>query len=142
MDADQEMVLEWQCARLINRYANLNDAGDWPAVAALFTDDGTLIRPSAPEIEICGRDHILAALQSRPPRASRHFITNIEVHAISPDCATATSAMMLYSGSPAHGGDLPTLDAASPRLGGFEDELQCVSGRWLFKVRRGCMYFR
>lgn len=35
MNPDERFFAEWRCARLVALYANLNDAADWDAVAAL-----------------------------------------------------------------------------------------------------------
>jgi uncharacterized protein (TIGR02246 family) len=71
----------WQAkaaiAELITRYAALNDTGDWDAVAALYTEDGRMNRPTAPDQFISGRSAILAAFRARPPQASRHIVANV-----------------------------------------------------------------
>jgi hypothetical protein len=48
-------------AELITRYAALNDAGEWEALAALYTEDGRMSRPTVPEELISGRVAILDA---------------------------------------------------------------------------------
>jgi len=37
---EQRRAIEWECARLINHYANLNDEGRWEEVAALYGRNG------------------------------------------------------------------------------------------------------
>ena len=83
-------AIEADCARLINLYANLNDAGDWPAVAALYAEDGLMTRPTAPDQPIVGREAILAGFLARPARTTRHIVGNVVI-----DVETATEATCL-----------------------------------------------
>ena len=52
LDADVRRAIEWDCARLVSLYANLNDAADWAGVAALYAEDGVMTRPTAPDAPI------------------------------------------------------------------------------------------
>lgn len=128
---DARRAIEWDCARMINLYATLNDAARWAEVAALYTEDGSMTRPSAPDAPIVGRDAILAAFESRPARTTRHITANIVVKALDADTATATSAMLLF-----------TAADAPPLVGGFSDRLRRVPGEgWRFAERRGSLSF-
>jgi ketosteroid isomerase-like protein len=55
MDNDERRAIEQDCERLIRRYVNLNDAQDWDAVAALYTEDARFARPSKPGEFVEGR---------------------------------------------------------------------------------------
>jgi len=92
-------AIEWDCTRLVHHYANLNDAAEWEAAANLFTEDGRLFRPTAPDQPIVGRDAILAAFLARSPRATRHVCANVVVQVLSADSAIGESAMLLFTGS-------------------------------------------
>jgi hypothetical protein len=128
---DTRRAIEWDCAALINLYATLNDAARWAEVAALYTEDGSMTRPSAPDAPIVGRDAILAAFESRPARTTRHVTANIVVTVLDADTATATSAMLLF-----------TAADAPPLVGGFADHLRRVPGEgWRFAERRGSLTF-
>ena len=128
---DARRAIEWDCATLINLYAILNDAARWAEVAALYTEDGSMTRPSAPDAPIVGRDAILAAFESRPARTTRHVTANIVVTVLDADTATATSAMLLF-----------TAADAPPLVGGFADLLHRVPGEgWRFAERRGSLTF-
>ena len=59
MTDDERRAIEADCERLIKRYVNLNDAQDWPAVAALYTEDARFARPSQPGVFVEGRAAIL-----------------------------------------------------------------------------------
>ncbi|NWG52618.1 MAG: nuclear transport factor 2 family protein [Hydrogenophilaceae bacterium] len=125
------LLAEAEIARLVLRYAALNDAGDYEALAALFTADGVFIRPSGGE-PVVGRAAILASYKARAPRISRHLVSNILADVSSSESARCTSAILLYSAAPG------AQAAASPALlGGFADKLVRVNGAWLFAERRG-----
>lgn len=129
-------------AELITRYALLNDAGDWDAVAALYTEQGRMSRPTAPEEFISGRSAILAAFRSRPHRASRHVVANILVTLEGEDRARAASQILLFTGTAAEDGGLPLLAAAAPLIGSYEDTLVRTASGWRFSERRGSLDFR
>ena len=131
-DLDRVLITD-ACTRQILRYARLNDAAEHEAVAAMFTQDGILARPSQPDRLLTGRAEILASLRSRAPRLTRHVVSNIEVRAQSPQHACASSTVVLYSG----GGSEPTPGIAAISVGSFHDVLRKVDGEWLFAERRG-----
>jgi SnoaL-like domain len=127
------LLAESEIARLVTRYAVLNDQADFEGAAMLFTEDGVLTRPSGGE-PIRGRAAILAAYQSRPPRISRHIISNVLVDVVSSTEARCRSTMLLYAAPP---GTLPAKASQPALLGGFEDQLVKRGGSWLFAERRG-----
>jgi uncharacterized protein (TIGR02246 family) len=127
------LFAEHEIASLVTRYAMLNDDGDYEGVAALFAEDGSFTRPSGGD-PIVGRGAILASYQGRPPRISRHLITNIVVDVASESEATARSTIVLYTAAP---GALPA-DANKPALlGGFRDRLVKTAEGWRFASREG-----
>ena len=122
MTDDERRAIEADCERLIKQYVNLNDAQDWPAVAALYTEDAVFRRPSGGE-PIIGREAILASFLARPPRVQRHVIANVVVDVEDETHARAFCAILLYQGDPAAEGDLPAMSANSPLVGTFTDRL-------------------
>jgi hypothetical protein len=127
---------------LITRYAALNDAGDWDAVAALYTAEGRMSRPTAPDEFVSGRAAILAAFRSRPRRVSRHIVANVLVTLEGEAYARASSQILLYMGRVAEDGGLPILSAAPPLIGSYEDTLVKSAEGWRFAERRGSLDFR
>jgi ketosteroid isomerase-like protein len=128
---DQEQMLaERAIERLILDYAALNDAGDWDGVAAMYTANGRMSRPVAPDDYIEGRDAILAAFKARPPRTTRHICANIRVTVESEDSAVASSQIMLFTGA----------DQA-PMVGSYHDRLVRTEAGWRFAERRGSLDF-
>ena len=131
VSATERREIEADCARLINLYAALNDAARWADVAALYAEDGSMTRPTAPDAPVIGRAAILAAFEARPARVTRHLTGTIVVEVIDRDTATATSAMLLF-----------TAPDAPPLVGGFTDRFVRVAGEgWRFAERRGSLTF-
>lgn len=142
MSPDERRAVEQDCERLIKLYVNLNDAQDWPAVAALYTEDARFARPSNPGEFIHGREAILASFLARPPRAQRHVIANTVVDVEGPATARAFSVIVLYQGDPAAPGELPAMSADSPLVGTFSDVIVQTEHGWRFAERVGGLDFR
>src|SRR6201996_6918783 len=132
----EEAAISWAVTQLIHRAIAFNDAGDWTALAALFAQDAVFIRPSDPDTPIVGRRAILASFHARPPRTSRHIVSNTVVDVLDPETARATSTITLFSAPATEG-----IANADPliAIGHFEDEVRRIDGRWLFVRRRGTM---
>jgi len=141
MDEATRRAIEWDCTKLINRYTLLNDAADWDAVAGLYTEDGRMARPSAPDQPVIGRETILAAFKSRPARAARHVVSNVVVDVVSETEATAMSIIVLYQGSAGENGGLPVRDPKGPLIGTYTDRLRKTADGWRFAERRGGLDF-
>ena len=122
-------AIEADCARLVNLYANLNDAADWAGVAALYAEDGVMTRPTAPDVAIVGRAAIQAAFAARPPRVTRHICANIVIDVEDATHARGESAMLLFTG------------ATVPLVGSFHDRFVLTAAGWRFAERRGSIIF-
>ena len=142
MTDDERRAIEQDCGRLINLYVNLNDAQDWPAIAALYTEDARFARPSQPGVFVEGRAAILASFLARPARAQRHVIANVVVEVDDADHARAFSVIVLYMGDAAEDGGLPVQDPKSPLIGTFTDKLVRTRDGWRFAERVGGLDFR
>ena len=130
MDALARLIAEREIERVILDYAACNDAGAWDQVAALYSDDGRMSRPTAPDAFIVGREAILAAFLARPPRITRHVCANVRVTLESPDQARADSQILLFTGA----------DQA-PLVGSYADRLVRTTDGWRFTERRGNLDF-
>lgn len=130
LSADVVRAIEWECMRLVNLYAQLNDAGRWEELAALYAEDGSMTRPTAPDAPVVGRAAILAAFKARPPRTTRHICSNVVIDVESATLARGSSAMLLFTAA-----DTP------PMAGGFEDRFVLTDGGWCFAERRGTLTF-
>jgi len=142
MTPEERQAIEWECTRLINDYANLNDQGRWPEVAALYAEDGLMTRPTAPDQPIVGRETLLATFLSRPPRVTRHVCANIVVTVESDSAASAYSVILLFSGQAASDGGLPMRDDKPPLVGEYRDRFVRTADGWRFAERRGTLSFR
>ena len=141
MDDPDAWAAKAAIAELITRYAALNDSADWDAVAALYTADARMSRPTAPDDFIIGRAAILESFRARPPRPSRHVVANVLVTLQDATRAIATSQVLLFVGSASTDGP-PTLAAKPPLIGTFHDQLVRTDDGWRFVVRRGTLDFR
>lgn len=130
MDSAKRQSIEWECTRLINLYALLNDEMRWEDVAALYAPDGAMARPTAPNAPVVGREAILAAFKSRPPRTTRHVCANIVIDVESSRAALGRSAMLLFTSA-----------EAPPLIGGFDDRFVLTDDGWRFAERRGYLTF-
>lgn len=129
MSEEERRAIEADCARLIARYANLNDAADWQGVADLYVEDGRMARPTAPDDWTQGRAAILAAFLARPARTTRHVCSNVVIDVISPTQAVGESAMLLFTGE------------GAPKVGSFHDRFVLTAAGWRFAERRGSLTF-
>lgn len=130
MTDEERRAIEADCERLIKRYANLGDAQDWPAVAALYTADARFARPSQPGVFVEGSEAILASFLARAPRPQRHVVANVVVEVEDADHARAFSVIVLYQGDTA------------PLVGTFTDRLVRTPEGWRFAERVGGLDFR
>jgi hypothetical protein len=128
MTEEDRRAIEWECARLINLYANLNDEARWEEATALYAEDGLMTRPTAPDAPIVGREALLAAFVSRPPRTSQHVVGNIVVEVESADTASAKSAILLF-----------TSKDGPPLVGTYRDRFVRTADGWRFSERRGAL---
>lgn len=129
MTTGEESAIEQQCARLVARYANLNDAAAWRELSELYAEDGRMARPTAPDEWIVGRQAILAAFESRPVRLGRHLCTNIVIDVIGKTEARGECAMALF------------LADGSSKFGSFHDRFVRTGAGWRFAERRGSLSF-
>ena len=142
MTPETRRAIEADCTRLINHYANLTDAHDWEAIVALYTEDGLMTRPTAPDAPIVGRKALMEAFTARPPRISRHVCANIVVDVESETEASAFSVILLFTGKEADDGGLPIKGEGGPLVGTYHDKFKKTDEGWRFAERRGALSFR
>ncbi|HTI66047.1 MAG TPA: nuclear transport factor 2 family protein [Caulobacteraceae bacterium] len=131
----ERLDVEWTCAKLTHRFAQLLDGGDWDGVSDLFARDGALYRPSAPDEPVKGRAAIRAAYHARPAaKVTQHFITNTVVDVTSATEATGVCYILMYTATPGEG--VLKADAVET-LGRYHDRFVLEDGTWKFLERRG-----
>lgn len=130
-------AIEAACRATVARTARLADQPDPAGLAAWFTEDGRLERPSG-EL-LVGRAAIEAAYAARPAqRLTRHLLGGTVVEVSAPDAARALSTVLLCSGNL---GDPPgrygrPMDGPMV-VGEFDDELRREpDGQWRITHRR------
>jgi hypothetical protein len=130
MNRTRQILVEWECTRLVSLYANLNDGQRWEDLAALYAEDGWMTRPSDPNTRIVGPEAILAAFKARPPRTTRHICSNIVIDVESYEHARGESAMLLFT------------EFGPPLVGSFYDRFVQTHDGWRFAERRGTLTFQ
>jgi hypothetical protein len=137
----ERAAIGWECERLIHLYSMLNDAGDFQAMAEMFTEDGVFARPSQSDVLIRGKAAILEAYTSRPPRFTRHMITSVVVTVEDEDNARAHSYLSLHvaQSDPPQGEGLPRPAEPAYLIGDFKDRLVRRHGVWKFSERLGSL---
>ncbi|HET9822052.1 MAG TPA: nuclear transport factor 2 family protein [Burkholderiaceae bacterium] len=135
VDPLQRLLIQQAVNDLVLRSAACVDSRDAAGLAALFTPDGELQRPSGTPLQ--GRAAIEQAYAQRPPgRLTRHLVTNLRVEVESPRRARAHSLVLLWSGS--------SDDAQGPQgrpargaqqVGEFRDRLILTDEGWRLEQR-------
>lgn len=137
----EKMNIERECARLISRYAYLNDARAFDELASLFSDDGVLYRPASPDKPVSGREAILAAFKTRPVDAMTfHLCTDVMIDVEDDSNAVGRSRVLLLAATRAsQAGALPT-EVRPPVPGTFTDRFVLTESGWKFSERRGSLW--
>jgi hypothetical protein len=136
----ETLLIERACERLIVDSATHNDRHDWSALAALYTGEGVVIRPSGQRLE--GRAAIEAAYAAGPTeRITRHLCANLRVYADGPASAHATTAVMIVSGVLSDDSDVAfgVVPSEHHLLGEFSDRFVLTDDGWRIAERRASM---
>jgi len=136
-----DIAIRQACTDLIVRYAWLNDERRFEELAALFTEDARLYRPSAPGQAIEGRAAILEAFRKRPLETMTfHVTSDVLVEVQGAERAQARSRILLLSATrPQEAGALP-LEVKPPLPGVFRDSFALTAEGWKFAERRGVFW--
>lgn len=139
MHMQDELSIQRACSALVSHYAYLNDERRFDELAALFTDDAVLYRPSAPTHAIQGRAAILAAFQKRPSDSlTFHVCSDILIDVDSADAARGRSRILLLSATRPEDGAIA--QAGIPVPGVFVDRFTLTAAGWKFAERRGSFW--
>lgn len=133
----ERLAIEWQCSKLCHAFANYGDANDFAALAQLFTEDGSMSRPSVPDADIIGRQTIIDAFGKRPPLLIRHIVTNVQIEALSASEARGYSLVLWLSAPAPAGNDALPLLAGPMQIGEFRDVYVKTADGWKFRQRKG-----
>lgn len=92
------LLAKQACHDLVMRFVACNDRRDPQGLAALFADEGVLVRPNGDTL--VGPAAIAAAYADRPAdRLTRHLVGNVLIDVTSPTGAIGSSTVLLWSGS-------------------------------------------
>jgi hypothetical protein len=141
MNINDQAAIERACARLISEYAFLNDQRRYDELAALFTPDARLFRPSAPDRAIVGHNAILEAFSKRPPDVMTfHVCTDVIVTVDDALSAHAQSRILLLSAKRPASASIEPAVADAPVPGVFYDKFKLTESGWKFAERRGSFW--
>lgn len=135
MNRSEIQMVQWECQQLLNHVTNLTDAGEWEQLAACYSEDAVLYRPSDPTNGVEGRKAILASFLERPPRTTCHVLANSVFDVRSATSVGAVSRVLLFSG--AAGDAVPVAADSRLLIGSFVDDLLYTGDRWLIQKRLG-----
>ena len=136
----EELLIERACERLIVDSATHNDQRDWPALAALYAEDGVVVRPNGQRLE--GRAAIEAAYAAGPgARVTRHVCGNLRVHVDGPESAHATTVVVIVSGTRSDDPDVTfgIVPNEHHLVGEFADRFTRTDAGWRIAERRASM---
>lgn len=141
MDAGTRLQIEQACARLVFDAAYFADTQEYRRLAELFTEDGVVYRPTAPDQPLVGRDAIFESYSARPAhRVTRHLCTNLRVDIESEARARVRCYAQVFGADRREGkGDYLGPPMENPILvGEFDDLCEFSEGRWRIAERRAC----
>ncbi|VVD73663.1 nuclear transport factor 2 family protein [Pandoraea communis] len=94
----EALLAKQACHDLVMRFVACNDRRDPQGLAALFAENGVLVRPNGDTL--AGPAAIAAAYADRPAdRLTRHLVGNVLIDVTSPTSAIGSSTVLLWSGS-------------------------------------------
>jgi hypothetical protein len=135
MNATERQTIEWECTKLCHQFANLGDINDFQALSQLFTEDGSMSRPSVPDFDIKGRQTIIDAFLKRPALVIRHIVSNVVIDVLSEFEATGFS-LIIFLAAPQSDAPLP-LVSGPVQVGEFRDKYVKTADGWKFQQRKG-----
>ncbi|MDX9874847.1 MAG: nuclear transport factor 2 family protein [Spongiibacteraceae bacterium] len=135
MERSARVQIEWECQQLLNRVTMLLDNGSWAELAACYTEDAVLYRPSDPTNGVRGREAILRSFEARPPRISCHLLANTVFDVVSATDVRAFSRVLLMTGAPSETAPAPA--DKTLLAGSFEDRLVLTNEGWRVASRQG-----
>ena len=134
---------EHACHALSVEYAEIVDTQDYERLREIFAEDAALGRPFNPQDTIRGIENIIASFTSRPRnRLTHHIVSNIRVRVESPDTASGTCRVLLYTSDTSEP-ETPEGRKASLKqmMGTYRDRFVRTKNGWRFAERRGGISF-
>lgn len=132
----ERLLAEKACHDLVLAAAQAVDQQDYPALAALFADDGELVRPGGSPL--LGPQAIQASYAAKDPeRLTRHVVSNLRVTVDSSTSARAHCVVTLWTTQRSEA-LTPQGRKANPmqQVGEIEDEFVRTPSGWKIQRRR------
>ncbi|MCK0745179.1 nuclear transport factor 2 family protein [Chromohalobacter nigrandesensis] len=138
LSREARVVIEQACTRLVLTAADATDRQDYAGLVTLFTPDGKLFRPTAPDAPLEGREAIEASYQARPAqRITRHFCSNIRVQVETAERARVSTYVQVFAADTQSepDGHFGWPLAGRTMIGEFDDLCVLDQGAWRFAER-------
>jgi ketosteroid isomerase-like protein len=134
---------EQACHALAIEYAEIVDTQEYERLHEIFAEDAIFARPTNVPEEIRGVENIVAMFTARPRnRLTHHVTTNIRVRVESPDTASGTSRVLLYTSDVSETETLEGRKTSGKQLmGTYRDRYVRTKNGWRFAERRGGISF-
>lgn len=138
----ERLQVEQACRRLSLEFARLNDTGRYEELAGLFTPDGVLSRPLAPDVALRGPDAILQDMRRKPAGAmSHHVCSNVLVDVLSPHEAVGSTYFTVYLQLDGVTRHQPFRFEGTVYVGTYADRFRRTPSGWRIAERRGINHF-
>jgi hypothetical protein len=138
MNDHDKMLIEWTCEKIVKQFVQYLDANQLDQLGELFTEDASYARPVDPSNVLVGRTAIVDALKRRPPRITRHLMTNVVIEVISEYEAHGVSYCS-FTGSTNVNGAAPVMADPKLFLAEFRDTFVRTNSGWKIKSRVGSL---
>lgn len=140
--SDLDVVIAKQaCYDLVVRFVSCNDRRDPQGLAALFAENGVLVRPNGDTL--VGPAAIEAAYAERPAeRMTRHLTGNVLIDVTSATTAIGASTVLLWSGAASDApGPFGRPVKGREVMGEFEDSFVKTPAGWRLARREARFTF-
>ena len=131
------------CEALCIEYADIVDAQEYERLREIFAEDAALVRRATAQEMVRGLENIIASFTSRPRnRLTYHIMSNIRVRVETPETASGTCRVLLFTSDTAEP-QTPEGRKVAPKqlMGTYHDRYVRTKDGWRFAERRGDISF-
>lgn len=136
---------EQACAALAIEYAEIVDTKDYNRLREIFAEDAAFTLPVGSQEPIRGVENIIVMFNARlggGSRLTQHMMSNVRVRIETPETATGTCRVVLYTSDAAEPVTAEGRQAAPKQmLGTYYDRYVRTQAGWRFAERRGTVTF-
>lgn len=139
IDTEQSLRIAQYCSALVIAAADATDRRAFDELAALFTPEARLYRPTARGEPLTGREAIKASYEAKPAsRLTRHFCSPPHVLVESAYSARARTYAQVFGADTEKSDRDETFGYAMDArqiVGEFDDRFEYIDGLWLIAER-------